>query len=149
MAGRVEVIMPKCKLVLVALAVLALSSLACGNSNKVADAIPEAAPDPVQVKYEAMKNAYELGETLFFFDAPQSVRYALFYGGQRIVFIKERALRGVKLTSNECLNLDIKKEYTDDEGEKNWSTQYTFQGVGPGDYVYFESGLWRVTHYTP
>lgn len=130
--------------------VFAVLSLACGGPDRVADAIPEAAPDPVQVKYEAMKNAYELGETLFFFDAPQNgVRYALFYGGQRIVFIKERILRGVKLTSQEALNLDVKKEYTDDEGEKNWSTQYTFQTIGPGDYVYFESGLWRVTHYTP
>lgn len=113
----------------------------CGDNNIIPEPIELG---PAQQKQALMDNAHALGETLFLYDASQDVRYALFYGGQRIVFLKECILRSVKLTSNECLNLEIKKEC----GSGDWCTEYMFQSVGPGDYVYFENGLWRVTSYT-
>lgn len=138
----------KGKLIIVALvfAVLAMSSLACGGSSDVAAATEiEPTPDPVQAKHAAMENAYELGETLFIYDAPQGdSTYALFYGKTRVIFLKEGNLRGVKLTTQESINLTVK---TKEDGE-DWWVCYSFSSLGVGDYVYYD-GIWRVTHYTP
>ena len=112
----------------------------CGNDPKP---LPDVTPSPAQQKHAIMENAFALGETVFYYDAEQTKQFALFYGGERIVYIKSRIIRTVKLTSNECINLEIRSR--DDNGD--WNFVYAMQNVSPGDYVKYD-GSWRVTPYT-
>ena len=130
------------KQTIIIMATTAILATGCG-----ADTTPttEPTPSPTQQKHAIMTNAYANDETVFLYDAPQSNQIALFYADARIVYLKQRVLRMVKLTSNECLNLSVRER--DDNGD--WNTVYSFQSVLPGDYVLFDGSSWRVTQYTP